>query len=84
MSIVSLLAIVFPAMLLFFGLMAVGVMMGRKPISGSCGGMGAKAGDESCPLCGGDVQKCESTQDAQKNNKKASNSMSYDAFQDKS
>jgi len=84
MSILSLLAIVFPAMLLFFGLMAVGVMMGRKPISGSCGGLAGKTGDESCPLCGGDTQKCESNQQPQQDNKKASNSMSYDAFKNKS
>lgn len=29
--------------------MAVGVMNGRKPISGSCGGLNG----ENCPVCGG-------------------------------
>jgi hypothetical protein len=41
--------------------MAVGVLLGRKPISGSCGGVGAALGekDYSCDICGGDVKKCE-------------------------
>ncbi len=78
MSLFSLLAFVLPAMLLFFALMAVGVMMGRKPISGSCGGMGAKAGDEGCPLCGGDTAKCESTKE-----NSLDKTIGYDAFSDK-
>jgi uncharacterized protein len=42
-------------------LMAVGVMFGRKPIAGSCGGVGAALGekDYQCKLCGGDEAKCE-------------------------
>ena len=39
--------------------MAVGVMMGRKPIAGSCGGIGAVGVDKACGICGGDVTKCE-------------------------
>jgi hypothetical protein len=41
--------------------MAVGVLLGKKPISGSCGGVGAALGekDYSCDICGGDVKKCE-------------------------
>ena len=51
--------------IVIFGLliigMAVGVLLGRKPISGSCGGVGAALGekDYSCDICGGDVKKCE-------------------------
>jgi len=53
--------------LVFFGLMiivtimAVGVIMGRKPIAGSCGGVGTALGEEDyvCDLCGGDEAKCE-------------------------
>lgn len=39
--------------------MAVGIMFGRPPIKGSCGGMSALAGDKDCPICGGDSDKCE-------------------------
>ncbi|MGS2723335.1 (Na+)-NQR maturation NqrM [Porticoccus sp. GXU_MW_L64] len=44
--------------------MAIGVIMGRKPLAGSCGGVGAALGekDYSCDLCGGDPNKCESIQ----------------------
>ena len=51
--------------IVIFGLlitgMAVGVLLGRKPISGSCGGVGAALGekDYSCDICGGDIKKCE-------------------------
>jgi hypothetical protein len=49
------------AILIFVGLMAVGVLMGREPIKGSCGGLN-KLGfrDEGCPVCGGNPAKCES------------------------
>lgn len=46
---------------LFFVLMAVGVMSGREPLKGSCGGLnklGMRDGD--CPVCGGVPDKCES------------------------
>lgn len=39
--------------------MSVGVLMGRKPISGSCGGMSALGMEVACDICGGDKQKCE-------------------------
>jgi len=39
--------------------MAVGVMMGRGPIKGSCGGMGALGIDTACDICGGDPQRCD-------------------------
>jgi hypothetical protein len=51
--------------IVIFGLlitgMAVGVLLGRKPISGSCGGVGTALGekDYSCDICGGDIKKCE-------------------------
>lgn len=51
-------------MLLIAG-MAIGVIMGRKPLAGSCGGVGAALGekDYTCDLCGGDPNKCESLQE---------------------
>jgi hypothetical protein len=47
-------------MLIMVG-MAVGVIMGRKPLKGSCGGVGAALGekDYTCDLCGGDPNKCD-------------------------
>ena len=42
-------------------MMAVGVLMGRKPISCSCCGVGAALGEDdyTCELCGGDPAKCD-------------------------
>ena len=46
--------------------MAVGVIMGRGPIKGSCGGMGALGIDTSCDICGGDPKRCdEETRDGE-------------------
>lgn len=49
--------------MLVFGLviaaMAVGVLVGRSPIKGSCGGMGALGVDAACEICGGSPQRCE-------------------------
>ena len=39
-------------------IMAVGVMRGRPPIAGSCGGLGAMGVDGACDICGGNPDKC--------------------------
>lgn len=46
-------------LLIAVGAMAIGVIAGRKPIAGSCGGMGAVGMDKACDVCGGDKTKCD-------------------------
>ena len=45
--------------LFIVGAMAVGVMMGREPIKGSCGGISALGLDTACDICGGDPTRCD-------------------------
>lgn len=46
--------------------MAVGVINGRAPIKGSCGGIGALGIDAACEICGGDPKRCdEETRDGE-------------------
>ena len=55
------------ALLLFVAIMAamaVGVIFGRAPIEGSCGGFGAVGIDQECEICGGDPQRCETNIDS--------------------
>jgi hypothetical protein len=44
--------------------MSVGVIFGRPPITGSCGGLGAVGIDQECVICGGNPQRCEAVSDA--------------------
>lgn len=50
--------LVFVFMLVFVGMMAVGVIFGREPIRGSCGGLGQLGIDAECRICGGSPQRC--------------------------
>ncbi len=46
--------------------MSIGVIAGREPIKGSCGGIGALGIDQSCEICGGDPRRCdEETRDGE-------------------
>jgi len=58
------LVITFVVMLLVIAATSVGVMFGRPPIKGSCGGVGAALGEKDyiCPVCGDDPNKCENEQ----------------------
>jgi len=51
--------ITFVAFAVIIAAMAVGVMAGRAPISGSCGGVGRLGIDQTCEICGGNPQACE-------------------------
>jgi len=51
--------LVFLVMLLVVFGMAIGVIMGRKPIAGSCGGIAALGIEKECSICGGSREKCE-------------------------
>ena len=46
--------------------MSVGVIMGRKPIAGSCGGMSALGMVKECDICGGDKEICEDEEEKQR------------------
>ena len=58
--------------------MSIGVIMGRKPIKGSCGGVGAALGEDDyiCEICGGDPDKCDNP-DQTRNNEKSD--LAYEA-----
>lgn len=49
--------------------MSVGVILGRKPLKGSCGGVGAALKEENyvCDICGGDPNKCDEEQQKAQN-----------------
>jgi len=40
-------------------IMSIGVLFGRKPVQGSCGGLNNIEGMSECELCGGDRNKCD-------------------------
>jgi len=44
-----------------FAAMAIGVLCGRAPIKGSCGGLGAVGIKEDCAFCGGRPERCPET-----------------------
>ena len=71
--------LVFALMLTVVAAMAVGVMMGRKPISGSCGGMSALGMEVACDICGGDKGKCEKESKKLATQKNVSDEAFYDA-----
>ena len=68
--------IVFLTMLLVVAAMAVGVMFGRKPIAGSCGGIAALGIEKECSICGGNRQKCE---DVNREKDVVKTNLAYDA-----
>ena len=55
------LILTFVLMLALVAAMAVGVINGRKPISGSCGGLRNLGIDVECEICRGDTSRCRET-----------------------
>lgn len=58
--------VVFVVMLALVAAMSVGVIFGRKPIAGTCGGLNNMYGqnpDGGCKICGGDPNRCDSADD---------------------
>lgn len=69
-------------LLLVVGIMSVGVIMGREPIKGSCGGMSALGMDTACDICGGDANRCEKTSPAAGDDREPAD-LAYEAPNDK-
>jgi hypothetical protein len=53
--------IAFVVMLVAVFAMAAGALLGRRPIQGSCGGIG-RLGLGECEICGGDPARCDAPQ----------------------
>jgi hypothetical protein len=70
--------LVFLTMLLVVLGMAVGVIFGRKPIAGSCGGIANLGIEKECSICGGSREKCEEV-NSDKASGTATAALAYDA-----
>ena len=68
--------ITFAALLLVVLGMAVGVIAGRKPLAGSCGGIANLGIEKECSICGGDRQKCD---EVNSENSVGGQDLAYDA-----
>lgn len=75
--------VVFMVMLVLVIVMSVGVLMGKKPISGSCGGMSALGMEVACDVCKGDKTKCENEDEYEPNDNKEATSLAYNAMSNK-
>jgi len=65
----------FVGFLVFFLAMAIGYIVKGTPLKGSCGGVAALMGNEQCDICGGDMTKCEASQQ----DSKVDSSLAYPA-----
>lgn len=74
----------FLLVLLVFGIllaaMSVGVMFGRKPISGTCGGISAVGLGGPCEICGGDTSKCDEENNRVASHAADSGNLAYNAM----
>ena len=77
----AMLLVTLGVMLLVVTAMSVGVIMGRKPLSGSCGGVGAALGEKDyvCDLCGNDESRCKEIRARDPEASEGSGRLAYDA-----
>jgi len=75
----ELMLVAFVVMLILVAGMAIGVIMGREPIKGSCGGMAALGMDTECSICGGNPAKCDEENERQRNASNEGEAEFYDA-----
>ena len=76
MSFLSTFAVVFVVMGLAVLGLAAGVLAGRKPIAGSCGGIANLGIEKECSICGGVREKCD---EANADKSSVSTDLAYDA-----
>ena len=69
--------IVFLVMVLVVLGMSIGVIMGRKPIAGSCGGIANLGIEKECSICGGRRENSAEVNAQESQNSKAD--LAYDA-----
>ena len=50
--------LIFLVLMAVIVVMSVGVLFGKKPITGSCGGLANLEPGRECELCGGNPSKC--------------------------
>ena len=50
--------LIFLVLMAIIAVMSVGVLFGKKPITGSCGGLANLEPGRECELCGGNPSKC--------------------------
>ena len=69
--------VAFVVMLVVVAAMALGVIMGRRPIQGSCGGLGRLGISGECQICGGNPDRCDA--ESARGRKKQTQALSYRA-----
>ena len=50
--------LIFLVLMAVIAVMSVGVLFGKKPITGSCGGLANLEPGRECELCGGNPSNC--------------------------
>lgn len=79
----STLIFAFIVMLVIVLIMSIGMLIARKPIKGSCGGLSAIGMKSACDVCGGDDEVCEKEQQKnklkQEQDQKQNAGLAYDA-----